>query len=233
MARQVIFWGGTGHAKALRELLQHSDWDLIAVFDNNKSVQPPFADVPLYYGGEGLRKWQGERGNDGVSFFVAIGGAHGRDRVEIQEFLKRQKLMPGIAIHPTAFVATNAGIADGCQVLAHSTVCAEVQLGEACILNTASSVDHECSLGKGVHIGPGAVLAGVVTVGDYSFVGAGAVVLPRIRIGADVIVGAGSVVTKDIEDGKVAYGNPARIIRENVTGSLRDRACPTRSSGLS
>jgi sugar O-acyltransferase (sialic acid O-acetyltransferase NeuD family) len=215
MLKKVVFWGGTGHAKVLRELIQHFNCELVAVFDNNPLVPPPFVDVPLYYGVEGFRKWrEGHEGED-ISFFVTIGGAHGRDRLNLQRFLQQQQLEPGIAIHPTAFVAANVKVSKGSQILAHATVCTEVRMGEACILNSSSSVDHECVLGNGVHIGPGATLAGCVSVADCSFVGVGAVVLPRIRIGSDVIVGAGSVVTKDIADGKVVCGNPARVLREN------------------
>jgi sugar O-acyltransferase (sialic acid O-acetyltransferase NeuD family) len=215
MLKKVVFWGGTGHAKVLRELIQHFDWELVAVFDNNPSVPPPFDDVPLYYGVEGFRKWkEGYEGEDTL-FFVTIGGARGRDRLNLQRFLQEQELEPGIAIHPTAFVAANVKVSKGSQILAHATVCTEVRMGEACILNSSSSVDHECVLGNGVHIGPGATLAGCVSVGDFSLVGAGAVVLPRIRIGSDVIVGAGSVVTKDIADCKVVCGNPARVMQED------------------
>jgi len=133
--------------------------------------------------------------------------------VNIHYFLEQKGLQPVIAVHPTAFVAANARLADGCQGLAHATVCVDVSMSEACIVNTACSIDHEVVLGKGVHVAPGASLAGCVSVGDYSLIGVGAVVLPRIKIGADVIIGAGSVVTKDVPDGVVAFGNPAKVRR--------------------
>jgi UDP-2-acetamido-3-amino-2,3-dideoxy-glucuronate N-acetyltransferase len=41
-------------------------------------------------------------------------------------------------------------------------------------------------------------------------IGASAVILPGLRIGRSAIVGAGSVVTKDVQDGEVVFGNPAR-----------------------
>ena len=53
---------------------------------------------------------------------------------------------------------------------------------------------------------------GKITIGDNTFIGANATVLPGNRIGSNVIIGAGSVVTKDIPDGMVAAGNPARIL---------------------
>jgi acetyltransferase-like isoleucine patch superfamily enzyme len=42
-------------------------------------------------------------------------------------------------------------------------------------------------------------------------IGAGAIVLPGVKVGDNVIVGAGSIVTKDLPNGVLAYGNPARI----------------------
>ncbi|MFM5651709.1 DapH/DapD/GlmU-related protein [Aeromonas caviae] len=53
-----------------------------------------------------------------------------------------------------------------------------------------------------------------VTIGDYSQIGAGAIVLPGVRIGTGVIVAAGAVVTKDIEDGVIVAGVPAKVIRD-------------------
>ena len=44
------------------------------------------------------------------------------------------------------------------------------------------------------------------------FIGTGVVINCNVRIGDNVIVGSGAVVTKDIPDGMVAAGDPARII---------------------
>lgn len=44
-------------------------------------------------------------------------------------------------------------------------------------------------------------------------IGSGATLLCGITIGKKALVGAGSVVTKDVPDGAVVVGNPARIIK--------------------
>ncbi len=44
-------------------------------------------------------------------------------------------------------------------------------------------------------------------------IGSGAVILPGVTIGAKAIVGAGAVVTKDVPDGVIVAGNPARVLR--------------------
>ena len=54
-----------------------------------------------------------------------------------------------------------------------------------------------------------------ITVGDNCYFGTGCTILGPVRIGNNVIVGAGAVVTKDIPDGCVVAGVPARIINRD------------------
>lgn len=61
--------------------------------------------------------------------------------------------------------------------------------------------------------GPGFDGKSRTVVGDYSYLGFRVTVLPGIRIGSECIIGAGSVVTRNIPDGSVAAGNPARVLR--------------------
>ncbi|QHE76714.1 acyltransferase [Hydrogenophaga sp. PBL-H3] len=42
-------------------------------------------------------------------------------------------------------------------------------------------------------------------------IGANATILPGLTIGARAMVGAGAVVTRDVPDGAIVMGNPARI----------------------
>ncbi len=53
---------------------------------------------------------------------------------------------------------------------------------------------------------------GFIDIKDNCFVGHGAIVMPRVTIGPDSIVAAGAVVTKNVPQGVVVGGNPARVI---------------------
>ncbi|NUS39208.1 MAG: acetyltransferase [Lysobacter sp.] len=207
--KPVVFWGGTGQCKVLRDTLR-GEASLLAVFDN-LPIEPPFEDVPVFIGEDGFASWERSRRHGSlVHSCVAIGGSRGRDRLERQQWLAARGYSPLTVVHRRAFVSPEATLGAGCQVLANAAVCTAVRLGRSVIVNTGASVDHDCQLGDGVHIGPGAVLAGGIEIGAFAFVGAGAVLLPRIRIGTGAIVGAGAVVTRNVAEGATVVGNPAR-----------------------
>ncbi len=52
------------------------------------------------------------------------------------------------------------------------------------------------------------------TIHSRARIGGNAVLLPGVTVGTEGVVGAGSVVTRDVPPYKVAYGNPARVIRD-------------------
>lgn len=54
---------------------------------------------------------------------------------------------------------------------------------------------------------------GPIVVGDFAWLGAGVIVLGGVRIGKGAVIGAGAVVTKDIPDGAIAVGVPARVVK--------------------
>lgn len=211
---KVVFWGATGQAKVLYECLSRDAFQLVSLFDNNATVSSPIADVPLYYGKEEFEKWLSMQEKKKMYFLVAIGGDKGEARISVQYYLESKGLIPLTAIHPTAFVASNAELGRGTQVLANASVCVEARLGEGCIVNTNAVVDHECQLGKGVHICPGATLAGCVTVEDFVMIGTGATILPRLTIGKGSIVGAGAVVIKSVPSNSIVVGNPAIPLKQ-------------------
>lgn len=53
---------------------------------------------------------------------------------------------------------------------------------------------------------------GRIVIGNRVFIGANSTILMNVHVGNDVIIGAGSLVNKDIPDGCVVAGVPARVI---------------------
>lgn len=214
--RSVILWGGTGQAKVVRPIVEYFGAKVVVVFDDTPNLSPPFPDVPLLCGERDFQRWLNGQRQTEIGFCVTIGNPAGRVRLRLHDYLVAAGLQPVTVVHPTAFVAENAVLESGCQILAGAVVVAEARLGRQCIVNTKASVDHECTLADGVEIAPGATLCGLVQVETNGWVCAGAVVLPRLTIGADAIVGAGAVVIRDVPAGVTVVGVPAKILLKSA-----------------
>ncbi|HEY1725611.1 MAG TPA: gamma carbonic anhydrase family protein [Steroidobacteraceae bacterium] len=76
-------------------------------------------------------------------------------------------------------------------------------------------------LGRDVTVGHMVMLHSCL-IGDESLIGNGAIVLDRARIGRHCIIAAGSLVPPDREvaDGSVVMGSPARLVRQSNAQDL-------------
>ena len=128
-------------------------------------------------------------------------------------------------LDPTAAVARTARIGHGVYVNALVSIGAHSQVGCLANLNRSVSIGHHCDVGPFTASGPSATLCGGVTTGIGVFLGAGSVVLPGLTVGSNSIVGAGAVVTRDVPEGVVMVGNPARMVADR-SERIDSSACP-------
>jgi UDP-2-acetamido-3-amino-2,3-dideoxy-glucuronate N-acetyltransferase len=140
-------------------------------------------------------------------------------RVKVFAFANLYGCEIGDDVKIGAFVEIQKGAKIGhrCKISSHSFLCEGVTL------------EDEVFIGHGVTFindrfpratnGDG----GLQTEADWSCIptsvrrgasiGSGATILCGVSIGERAIVGAGSVVTKDVPDGAIVAGNPARVLR--------------------
>ena len=121
----------------------------------------------------------------------------------------------GTMIHKLADVQSSS-IGDGTRIWQFSVVLPEAVIGRDCI-----TIENDVFLGPNATFTndltprsrqiPEAFLRTTVCAG--ASIGANATILPGIRIGRHAMIGAGAVVTRNIDDGEVVVGNPARKLQ--------------------
>jgi acetyltransferase-like isoleucine patch superfamily enzyme len=74
------------------------------------------------------------------------------------------------------------------------------------------AIDHVVTTSRVPIMDQGIRGAGIV-IEDGAWLGAGSIITDGVRIGRNAVVGAGAVVTRDVPDGTVAVGVPARVVR--------------------
>jgi serine O-acetyltransferase len=83
------------------------------------------------------------------------------------------------------------------------------------VIHGNAKIGHDCIIRQGVTIGNKSVEhpLDAPSIGHHVNIGAGAKILGKVTIGNYVDIGANAVVTKDIPDGAVAVGIPAKVIK--------------------
>ena len=213
----IALVGSSGHAKVVIDIVEKEGRCAIAgLIDAFRSV----GEETLGYrvlGAEGdLPGLRAEYGLKGV--IVAIGDNAVRARVAAQVAAICSELPFVSAVHPGASIGRDVALGAGTVVMAGAVVNPGCRVGRFCIVNTKASLDHDCVMEEFSSLAPGVTVGGACRIGSYSAVSIGAVLRHSIAIGEHCVIGAGSTVLQDVESFAVAYGTPARKVRNRQAG---------------
>jgi acetyltransferase-like isoleucine patch superfamily enzyme len=121
------------------------------------------------------------------------------------------RLGPGFRVHhPHGLEIGDRVAANGAQINAKGSV----RIGSDCLIADGVkiwSINHRFA-DPALPIAEQGYQQAPVTIGDDVWLGSNAVVLPGVTIGRGAVIAAGSVVTRDVPDGSVAAGVPAKVV---------------------
>jgi len=210
MTARCVILGGGGHAKVVIEALRaEGRLEPAAIVDADPARKGArIYGVPIVGDDSELAAILAS----GVIFAVAgVGGVRDNEpRRRLMETAVRAGFTAAAVRHPSAFVSPSAKISSSAQIFVGAVIGPDAVIAGGVIVNTRAVVEHDCQIGEYAHIATGAVLAGNVKVAPLAHIGAGATVRQKIAIGSRAVVGAGAVVVRDVEDGQVVVGVPAR-----------------------
>ena len=204
--RRVAVYGASQGGVNVAETVRAMGAEVVAFLD----------DTPGRSGGEldGLPVWAADdlvalpgRGVEAVATHIAD-----RDfRLALRDRCQAAGVALANVIHPAAFVSPSAGLGVGNLVKAGAVVDTGARLGDLCIVDNGAVVAHDNVIGDACHLAPGVAMGGDCRVGARSLLGVGTVVGSRVTIGSDVIAAPGAVIVRDVPDGVLVEGSPARV----------------------
>jgi len=211
MSLPIIILGGGGHAKVLIDALLLQPVRILGFVDPRPEHPDSLLGVPWLGAMDSVLRYAPET----ILLVNAVGsaGATTNRKQMFAEFKEQGYSFAGV-IHPSAIIGRDVQLGEGVQLLAGSIVQVGSIVGDNTIVNTKASIDHDARVGAHVHLAPGVTLSGGVHIGDGSHLGTGANVIQGMSIGRNCVIGAGSLIIRNINDGMVAYGVPAREIQE-------------------
>jgi acetyltransferase-like isoleucine patch superfamily enzyme len=78
------------------------------------------------------------------------------------------------------------------------------------------NIGHDVNIGNNNEICASSVVAGWVKIGDNNKIKLSVTIRNRVTIGNNNIIGMGSNVVANITNNKILYGNPCKIIKDNI-----------------
>ena len=207
----IVIIGTGGHATSVLSVAISAGYTIKCFVDKNKKY--------LSFLGFNIINEISELESFGVyNFAIAIGDNSSRERIYTQLKKSYSNLNFPSLIHPAASICSFSSLGEGTVVMPKSVIGSKTKIGKFCLINTGSIIDHDCIMSDFCSLAPAAVTGGNVKIGMRSAISIGAVIKHGITIGNDCVIGANSFLNKDLPHNIVAYGVPARKVRNRNIG---------------
>lgn len=215
MNNNIVLFGGGNHLQYSLDIIEREGkYKVVGIID---SIQPIGA-VLYGYKVIGRQEQLTELINEYNIFagVITVGDNWIRKAIYDQVIAKVSDFEFVNAIHPSVIIGNNVQLGKGVIAMAGCIFNPGAVVGDFTFFATGAQIEHDCKISDYASISAGTVLGGHVKIGKYSAITLNVTIVDRLSIGENTVVGAASLVTKSLPDNVLAYGVPAKIIRERT-----------------
>jgi len=209
--KEIILIGGGGHCKSCIDVIEREDkYQIKGIIDLPSELGKTILGYEII-------------GNDseiinyikaGYNFLITIGYmGDSMLREGLFDLVNNNHGNLPVIISPNAYVSNHAKVRKGTIIMHNAIVNADASIGQNCIINSKALIEHDCVIKNQTHISTNAILNGEVMIGENCLIGSSSIIRNNVNITSKTIIGAGSVVVKDVIEGGIYIGNPAKKIK--------------------
>lgn len=217
MAKEVIIIGGEGNGGVVAACIEDNrkrfnDTEWVVKGFLNDFEEGEINGYPILGGTDDVSNFL----DDENTYFMYAIHMIGRN-YKSEEVFKKVKIPINkfaTIVHKSAFVSDNAILEPGVLVMANCYIGPKAHIGQCTLIMANSMIGHDTTVGPLCHFSVGSITSSYVNIGKVSDVTLGAKVLEKRSIGNYAIAGASSLVTKDIPDGEIHVGIPAKFLKK-------------------
>ncbi len=117
-------------------------------------------------------------------------------------------------IHPSAIISPNVSIGEGVYILLGTTIMPYTVIKDYVMISMGVHLAHHSILEEGVFLSTGCNFGASIHAQKYAYCGISSTIMTGVQeLGRDCLIGAGAVVIRDVPEGAVMAGVPAKVLK--------------------
>ncbi len=178
MSKQIIIWGGGGHARVVHDCLISQNKIVAGYIDDTMPDSASLNFPGCKY--LGSRTILASLEVNECQLIIAVG--NNQKRVGLWEYCGSLGFSFCSTVHGTALFGSRVLIGDGSFVGPGAILNTGTHIGNNVIINSGAIVEHDCEIGDFAHVGPGCVVGAGTVVGRGAWLKAGTIVSGHFSI---------------------------------------------------
>lgn len=187
-----------------------NEWNKI-VFVDDVTEEKVIAGIPVLR----MREIRENYTSEEIQFVISVGEPEAREK--IKKIIQDNGYKFGVYVSSDSMVAKETKIGEG-GLIGKCHISDNCQIGCCTYISEFCVVGHDVVIGDDVVMSPNSFIGGYTTVGNKVYIGPGAIIRDRVTIGDNAVIAPGAVVFKDVPEGYLAFGNPAKM--RKFTGEI-------------
>lgn len=222
--KSIIIGAGT-YGEVYLSYLREANIDIVGFLDDNPAeIGKLISGIPVIGPTSLLPTLRTTHGVEAV--YCPIGN----NRIRV-EFLKRAKELgykTPCFIHPTVNLSKDVSIGEGVYILLGSNIMPFAKIKDYVMISMNVNLAHHSVLETGTFLSTGCNFGASIHAKPYTYCGISSTIMTGVKeLGQDCLIGAGAVVIKDVPDGAVMAGVPAKVIKyKTCANSLNSNILP-------